>query len=147
MTASVRWITYFVLLPSVACLVLSCGAAKGPQQRLEDTLQRMRDSAVTGQVGDFMERVAEDFSGQNGNLDRRGLNSLLRVQLLKHSRVTASIMSDEYKMFEGRASVELSVLMTGGPGNWLPDSGRVYKIRTGWREQDGQWSMISAVWE
>ena len=94
-----------------------------------------------------MDQVDPDFSGQKSNVDRSGLKRLLRVQLLKHTRVTATIVSDEFKMFEGRASVEVSVLMTGGPGNWLPDSGRVYKIKTGWREDNDQWFLISAVWE
>jgi len=147
MTTTVRLIAALFLLFSGACLLLSCSADESPQERLENTLKGMRDAAVAGQIGDFMEQVANDFSGQKGDLDQSGLKRLLRVQLLKHSRVTATIVSDEYKMFEGRASVELSVLMTGGPGNWLPDSGRAYKIKTGWREEHGQWFLISAVWE
>ena len=147
MTINACRFTNFAVLLTVACLLLSCGAGESPQQRLENTLREMRDAAVTGHIGDFMDQVADDFSGQKGRFDRRSLNSMLRVQLLKHSRVTATIVSDEYEMFEGRASVELSVLMTGGPGNWLPDTGRVYKIKTGWREDNDQWLLISAVWE
>lgn len=147
MSTIVRRITVPVVLLVSACLVLSCSSGESAQDRLENTLQGMRDAAVAGHIGDFMEQVADDFSGQKGNFDRRGLNSLLRVQLLKHSRVTATITSDEYQMFEARASVEMRVLMTGGPGNWLPDTGRIYKIKTGWREDHGQWLLISAVWE
>lgn len=136
-----------LLCIGLALLLGACGSGDSPEQRLKTTLGGMREAVVSGEIGGFMEQVADDFSGQGGGFDRGRLNSLLRVQLLKHSRVTATIVSSEYQMFEDRASVELSVLLTGGPKSWLPDSGRVYKIKTGWRDDDGDWVLISARWE
>jgi hypothetical protein len=135
------------LCVGLALLLASCGSGESPEQQLRTTLDGMREAAVSGQIGEFMDHVANDFSGQGGGFDRSGLNSLLRVQLLRHSRVTATIVSSEYQMFDDRATIELSVLLTGGPKTWLPDSGRVYKITTGWRDDGGDWELISARWK
>lgn len=143
----VRRIVDCSLLLCIVFMLFSCSSGESPQERLEISLHEVRDAAVAGNIGDFMERVADDFSGQKGGFDRASLRSMLRVQLLKHSRVTATIVNDEYEMYPGRAVVKLSVLMTGGPANWLPDTGRVYQITTAWREDDEQWVLISAVWE
>ena len=69
------------------------------------------------------------------------------MQLLQHTRVTATILSQEYKLYEGRATGDLTVLLTGGPGNWLPDAGRVYRIETSWQEVDDEWQLLGADWE
>ena len=39
-----------------------------------------------------------------------------------------------------------SVLATGGSGGFLPDSGQVYQVETGWRLVDGEWKLLNASW-
>jgi len=44
-----------------------------------------------------------------------------------------------------RARAQFRALATGGSG-WLPDEGRLWRVETGWRLDDGDWMMISAEW-
>jgi hypothetical protein len=49
-------------------------------------------------------------------------------------------------MHPDHATVEFSAALTGGSGGALPDTARLYQVRTGWRLQDDDWRMTSADW-
>ncbi len=136
------------LVAAAALVLLACDGGDDPEARLQRTIATMEEAAESGDRGAFLSYVAADFGGQGGRLDRRGLGDLLRVQLLRHSRINAAIASQDVQLFEGgRASVRMRVLLTGGPRAWLPESGRIYSVETGWRESDDGWRLISARWE
>jgi len=66
---------------------------------------------------------------------------------LRHKTVSAKL---------GPVSVELrgstdaiarfSVLATGSSGGFLPESGQVYQVESGWRLVDGEWKLLNASW-
>ncbi len=132
-----------------ACLLLAgCGAEDDPRGRLKQTIAAMEEAAESGDRREFLDYVADDFGGQGGRLDRAALGDLMRVQLLRHSRITATITGQEIELFEGRrASVRMQVLLTGGSRAWLPETGQIYRVETGWLESDDGWRLISARWE
>ncbi len=137
-----------VALVTAALLLSACGSGDDAESRLQQTIEAMEQAAEAGDRRRFLDFVAADFGGQGGRFDRRGLGDLLRVQLLRHSRISATIASTEIQLFEGaRASARMRVLLTGGPRAWLPDSGQVYMVETGWRDTDDGWRLISARWE
>ena len=37
--------------------------------------------------------------------------------------------------------------MTGGSGGLLPQSGQVYDVTTGWRQDGDEWELVTAEWK
>ncbi len=129
-------------------VLAACAGGSDPEARLERTIAAMGEAAEAGDRDAFLDHVAADFGGQGGRLDRRGLGDLLRVQLLRHSRIGATIASQEIQLFEGRrATARMRILLTGGPRAWLPESGQFYQVESGWLDTDDGWRLISARWE
>ncbi|MDJ0656267.1 MAG: nuclear transport factor 2 family protein [Xanthomonadales bacterium] len=124
-----------------------CGSGDDPEARLRQTVDLMETAAEAGDIGEFLEYVADDFSGQGGQLDRRNLARMLRAQMLRHTRITATITSSDIQMFTNRATMDMTLLLTGGPRAWMPESGELMTVSTGWRLSGGDWELISASWE
>jgi len=94
----------------------------------------------------FMEGVAEDFAGDHG-MDQHGLQSMLRVQLLRRQHVGVSVLSTDITLHGERATVKQRVVLTGGSGGMIPEHYRQLQIESGWRIEDGQWRVYVARWE
>lgn len=140
-----RWI---MILALVLLGLQACGDGASPEDRLRAAINEMETAAEEGRRGDFMDRVAADFSGQGGRLGQQDLADLLRVQILRHSRVHAVISGIDIELIGDRATASINALLTGGPSAWLPESGRLFRIRTGWKLDDREdWILISADWE
>jgi hypothetical protein len=143
-----RWIgACFSVTLAILVLQLSGCSTEDAEARIRATIAEMEQLAEAGNVSDFMDYVADDFSGDRGGVDRNALSNLLRIQIMKHTRVSANVLSQDYELFEGRAVVKMTVLLTGGPRSWLPDSGRVYQFDTSWRESGGDWLLLAADWQ
>lgn len=48
------------------------------------------------------------------------------------------------KLMDERATVDFTVVLTGGQG-FIPDDGRIYQVQTGWRLEGDEWKLISAT--
>jgi len=128
-------------------VLCACGPDTPHEQRLRELIDQMEHQAESGNIGDFMDQVADDFSGEEGAISKVELKKLLRVQILKNTRVNALISGYEYELFENRAKVSMNALLTGGTRGWLPERGELFKINSAWRLSDDNWELISASWE
>lgn len=127
-------------------ILLGCAEEDSPEQRLAQTIEAMQLAVENRERGTFMDYVAEDFVGQRGRYDYRGLDGMIRLHLIRNKSVSASIVSSDLSVTGDRADANIKVLLTGGAG-WLPERGQLYDVTTGWREIDGQWTLIQAHWE
>lgn len=99
------------------------------------------------QPRDFMRWVAEDFTGANGSADRESLHNVLRAQVLANARIGVTLGPLDIDVQDQRASVRVTVTLTGGNGRWVPEHGAIYEITSGWRKSDDQWQCINAQWQ
>ncbi|MCL7713875.1 nuclear transport factor 2 family protein [Stenotrophomonas mori] len=135
-------------LAGLVLLVLALGgcARQPPEQRLRETIAQMQAAVEQGRPKVFMAAVAGDFIGNDG-LDHDGLGRLLRGQLLLNARVGARTGPLTVEMGEGAtATVRFTVLLTGGDGGLLPERGRLQRVVSHWRENEGRWQLYSATW-
>lgn len=129
------------------CLITGCTPA-GPEAQIRAALEAMEQAGEAGEIGSFMEWVAEDFVGNSAAMGRAELRRLLLVQLRKSARVSAVASNIQVEVqSDDRATASMALLLTGGPKGWLPDRGQLYAIQTGWRKDDGDWVLIQAQWE
>ena len=135
-----------IVLMAVA-LVTACSDPASPEARLRGTIDVMEEAAEAGDRAGFMEHVADDFGGPTAAVDRKGLSDMFRVQILVHTRVSAVVSNMDIEVYGDRATATFHALLTGGPRAWLPDTGRIYRIETGWRLDGSDWELISADWK
>lgn len=140
------WIQAFPVI-GVLSILSGCGAPVDDETRIRETIAEMIAALEAGDVGDFMDPVAEDFIAGNGGLDRRALELLVRRERLVRDAIRVRRLDTEVRLIgEGRAAASFRALATGGSG-LLPDEGRFWRVATGWRLDGGQWRLISAQWE
>jgi len=132
---------------SLLLMLTACSDPESLEQQLIQTMDSMEEAIEAGKRGGFIDYVADDFSGKGGQYDRKGLGNLLRLQLVRHTRLSAVVTDREITLFDERATVTLKILLTGGPRAFMPDSGRLYQVNTGWKRVDSQWMLISADWQ
>ena len=106
----------------------------------------MEEAAEAREPGAFIDRVAEDFSGNKG-MDRAALHNLLRMQFLGNAKVGIATGPLEIKIQGEHAKVDFTAVLTGGSGRFLPDAAQSYAVTTGWRMEDGAWRLYYAEWE
>lgn len=130
-------------------LVLALGACARPsdEAQIRAAIGEMQQAIETGKPADFMRHIADDFTGDGGNIDKQGLHNFLRGQALTHTSIGITLVSTDVELQDDRATVKLTVTMTGGSGRWLPERGSVQQIESGWRRQGGDWLCVNAQWQ
>lgn len=129
----------------LALAVLFACSSGSPEEALRARMTEMQTAASERRVGDFMNGVADDFSG-NGGMDRAALHNMLRMQMLGKTRVGIASGPLRVDILGETATVKFDAVMTGGSGGLLPDSGQAYSITSGWRLHDGEWQLYYADW-
>ncbi len=140
-----RWLTGWLCVASV-CLLAAC--ARDPsEQALRDTLDALQTAGEERDVSDFMAHVAEDFVGNSSEYDRAGLDRLLRLVALRHQSIRVVKSGIEIDMHGDRAVVRMNLLVAGGSGGLIPESGQLFDTESAWRFVDGEWMLGSATWK
>lgn len=129
----------------VMLLLAACGK-DDPEQAVRGQVEAMQAAIDERDAGDVEDLLAQDFVGNDG-MDRRAIRQLAAAVFLRHKNVAAKLgpVSVELRG-DTDAVAKFSVLATGGSGGFLPETGQVYQIETGWRLVDGEWKLLSATW-
>ncbi len=124
----------------------ACSPPLTVSQQVIAAIREMETRMENGERRRFMSHVAEDFYGQNEQLNRQQLSGYIFYQLNRHQRLHAQLFPISVnETGEATASAKFRALITGGPG-WIPDQGQFYDFETLWRYQDGEWKLTSADW-
>lgn len=128
-------------------LLFAAGCAQDPSEAaLVQTMEDMEEAGQNRDVGSFMEHVADDFVGNGGEFDRRGLERLLLAVTLRQQSIGVTRAAMEIEVREGRAVVQMQLLVTAGSGGLLPENGQWFTTESRWRFVDGAWQLASADW-
>jgi hypothetical protein len=127
-----------------AMLLLSACAKDDPEQAVRAQVEAMQASIDARDASAVDDLLARDFIGNEG-MDRRAMKQLAAAVFLRHREVAAKVgpVSVELRG-ESDAIARFSVLATGGSGGFLPESGQLYQVETGWRMVDGEWLLLNA---
>ena len=133
----------------VVALFAACRRA-GPEQQLRQDIAQVQAGVQARDLSSLRSALADDFVGPEG-MDRNAAVRLAQVMYLQNQRINAVFGPLQVTLLPSvanpdHATVEFSAALTGGSGGALPDTARLYQVRTGWRLQDGDWRMTSADW-
>lgn len=136
------------LLIVLALLVLALPACRRTpdEAQVRAAIVSAAHAAETGSASGVGESLSEDFDGNAGALDRRGLTGMVRLLALRgeHVGVTMGPMSIEAR--GERMVATFTVTLTSG-GKLLPDQLGVYQVESAWRKEDGEWRCYTASWK
>lgn len=131
-----------------ALLAISgCGPAPPDEQQIRDRIDEMTTALAERDAGGVMDPIAEDFTGKTRNLDRRGARLFLMREFQAHEKLRARVFDIDIELHgEKRATATMHTVFTGGSGI-IPQTGRWYRVHSGWRREGSDWMLISAEWE
>ena len=131
------------------CLLLASLAAcrhAPDEDQVRKAIAATAESAEAGKAGDTVGALAEDFDGNAGTLDRRGLANLVRVYALRGQKVHVLMGPTEVERRGERMVATFTVTLTAGAGV-LPDNAGAYTVETGWKKEGGEWHCFTATWK
>ncbi|MFU8833063.1 MAG: hypothetical protein ACNA7J_13055 [Wenzhouxiangella sp.] len=138
-----RWILAGVML----VLLTACVSPAPDEEQIRQRLDDMATALAERNARAVMAPLADDFSAETWDLDQRGIRLVLQRELRAHQRLRARIFDLSVEMHDhDRASAQFHVVLTGGSG-LLPEQGRWYRARTGWRRDGPDWMLIALSWE
>ncbi len=135
----------FTALVFALVAFLGACAKEPPEAALRATIAAMQAAAESRDADALAESVSAEFVGPGG-MDRDQFRRTMAVAWLRDKNVGVQLGPLDVALAGEGARVEFTAGTTGGAG-WLPDRGQLYRVRTGWRLEGGDWKLVSASWE
>jgi len=135
----------FLAIGWAVTFALAGCARTPPEQAVREAVAGVEAAIEAGEPRRLHGWLAEDFVGPGG-MDRDGARKLAQASLLRYRDLSVVLGPVEVTVEGDRAQASFTAAVTGGSGRALPDAGRIYEVRTGWRLEDGEWRLLSAEW-
>lgn len=138
-------------LHCVACLfVIVLGVAgcrsTPPEEALRESVGELQAALEARDARAISGLLAEDFVGPGG-MDRTATRRTAAMSFQRYRKVGIALGPLDIVMHERNATVRFTAALTGGQRGWLPESGSVYQVETGWRRDGDDWVLTSARWD
>jgi hypothetical protein len=128
-------------------VVIAAGCARPPDEvQIRSSIETMRSAAEARQPGGVIGEIADDFTGNNGELDRDGLSRLLKFQFLRNESIGVAIGAIDVAVDGDRATARFDVTFSDASRRWLPSGRETYAIVSGWRREGRRWVCYNASW-
>ena len=132
----------------LAVLALAACHRAPAEQQIRETIESAAAAARANDTGTLLAIVSDDFSGNDGELDRHGLRQLLAVRALRQDKTGVLIGPVAFEHKGDRIVAKFNLVLTGGkPGDLLPDRSAIYAMTTAWRREGSNWRCYNARWE
>ena len=137
--------TRFVL--GLAMVAMAVGCARPPDEiQIRSSIETMRSAAEARQPAGVTGEIADDFTGNNGEIDRDGLSRLLKFQFLRNESIGVAIGAIDVAVDGDRATAKFAVTFSDASRRWLPGGSETYAIVSGWRREGSHWICYNASW-
>lgn len=130
----------------VFALLTACAPPPDDEAMLRKILDEMEQAVEKKQGKDFLRHVAEDFRGQKGSMDKRGVRRLLLYHFVRHKGIEMLITSREFNIKEATAKITLQVGVAGLTGI-VPERAQYYDVQLFWRKEGDVWRLSGADWQ
>jgi ketosteroid isomerase-like protein len=139
--------TMWFVLAMVALLVALGGCSHPPDEvRIRDTIEAMRQGAEARDASAVLDGIAGDFTVQNGDVDRKALARILKIEFLRSEAVSVSLGSIDIAVDGDRATAKFPMTLRDRSRRWLPSGSETYDVVSGWRRDGSGWVCNNATW-
>jgi ketosteroid isomerase-like protein len=141
-----RHVTHATALVLLVWAFAGCHRAPAEQQ-VRKAIDAAAVAARANDTRGVLDVVSDDFTGNEGALDQRGLRQLLAVRALRGDKTGLLVGPVSFEHKGDRIVAKFNLVLTGGkPGDLLPEQSAVYVMTTAWRHEGGAWKCYSATW-
>jgi len=131
----------------LAALVLAAACSRPPDEvRIRGAIESMKTAAEARRPSGVLEHLADDFTGNNGEVDREGLAQLLSIQFLRSDAIGVDVGPIAVALDEDRAVAKFDIAVSDRSRRWLPSGSETYAIVSGWRREGSGWICYNATW-
>lgn len=131
----------------ILLLMLLSGCSSTPdEQQVREAIQSAATAARQGKVGPLANALTDDFDGNAGELDRRQLLGMLRVQHLRGDAPGVLLGPVHVEARGERLVAGFTVSLSAGDSR-LPDRLGVYTVESAWKRDGKTWRCYSASWK
>ncbi len=135
-----------MLMVATVLAMSACHRAPAEQQ-IAQAIDAAVTAARSNDVRGVLAVVSDDFTGNEGDLDRHGLRQLLAIRALRQDQTGVLVGPMSFEHRGNRIIAKFNLVLTGGkPGDLLPDQSSIYTMTTAWRQEGGDWKCYSATW-
>lgn len=137
------------LVNPLFCALLAIGLAachRTPDEsRVRQGVETAERAAEQADASSLDALLSDDFSGNNGEMERRQILGLLRAAKFRGETIHALTGPIEVEARGERYVARFTVTLTSG-GKLLPAQIGVYRVETAWRKEGHEWRCYSATW-
>jgi len=131
----------------LAVALLAAACSRPPDEvRIRSAIEAMKAAAEARKAAGVLEYLADDFTGNNGEVDRDGLARLLKMHFLQRDAIGVDIGAIAIDIDGDRATAKFEIVLSDGSGRWLPSGRETYAIISGWRRDGSGWICYNATW-
>lgn len=117
------------------------------EQQIRQAIESAATAARANDVSGVLAAVGDDFTGNDGDLDQRGLHRLLAVRALRQDKTGVLVGPVTFEHRGDRIIASFNLVLTGGkPGALLPEQSSIHAMTTAWRREGGKWVCYNASW-
>lgn len=129
--------------------LISCAEPESDEAMLYVYLDEIKIAVENRSVKQVEPFLSEAFVANN-RFDKEELTRLMRVYFFKYQSV--NIFETNLKVILNpsdpyQATVQGTVLVSGGDGGLLPQRGRLYELEGRWLKLQGEWRLVSLNWK
>ena len=140
----IRYTMGFVLFLGCA---LAGGCSRPPaEQAIRQTIEAMRSAAESRSASGVLDGIANDFTGNDGTVDRDGLARILKLEFLRNQSIGVSLGAIAVDVQGERATATFDMTVSDTSRRWLPSGRETFAVTTGWRRDGSRWVCINARW-
>ncbi|HJP99330.1 MAG TPA: hypothetical protein VJ862_12270 [Rhodanobacteraceae bacterium] len=134
----------FLLLAAAA--LAACHHAPAEQQ-IRQAIDSAAAATRANDPSGVLAVVSDDFTGNDGDLDKRDLHRLLALRALRQDRTGILLGPVSFERKGDRIVARFKLVLTGGkPSDLLPDQTTIRTLTTAWRNEGGKWRCYSVTW-
>ena len=139
-------ITRWLLILAVLALAPTACRRDSDEAQVRTAIAAMARAAEAGSAGNVGKPLSEDFDGNAGTLDRRGLTNMVRLSALRGERIGVTMGPVSVERRGERLVASFTVTLSSG-GRLLPEQMGLYRVESAWRKEDGSWRCYTATWK
>lgn len=137
-----------LVLPLLASVLLLCGCRDEPLAALESAADQLQANLDDKATVSALEQLHLQFHARD-NLDRDWAARTMALLFLRHRQVEVVVMARHCELdstYSERGHCRAQVALAGAE-NLLPDSARLYSVRSEWWLEGGDWQLARLDWE
>jgi hypothetical protein len=141
--------TAVLLIGALAVLSLAACAKKTDTDRVRAVINAVQQAAEDRDVKETLSHVDRNYRDPAGN-DYQAVKGMMLYYFFRHQKISIIVSNLETVVDGASASAHFQAILSGRTGSAadiLPDALSAYRFDVSFRNDQGDWKIISARWE